>query len=65
MTFIINKTRDFAKKKVGDSGRLTCKLSVPFKGTVSRDSGQDEPMEQFRPKLMFANPFFSFKNRPL
>jgi hypothetical protein len=26
---------------------------------VSRDRGQDEPMEQkFRPKLMFVNPFF-------
>jgi hypothetical protein len=35
-----------------------------IKGTVSRDRCQDEPIEQqFRPKLMFANPF-SFKNRP-
>jgi hypothetical protein len=29
------------------------------KGTVSRDRGQDEPIKQeFRPKLMFVNPFF-------
>jgi hypothetical protein len=33
-----------------------------FKGTVSRDGSQDEPMEQkLRPKLMFGNPFFRLK----
>jgi hypothetical protein len=33
-----------------------------LKGTVSRNSNRDEPMEQkFRPKLMIADPFFCLK----
>jgi hypothetical protein len=32
--------------------------AIRFKGTVSRDGGRDEPMEQFSPKLRFANPPF-------
>jgi hypothetical protein len=36
---------------------------MSFKGTVSRDGGRDEPMEQqFRPRLMFVNPFFRLQD---
>jgi hypothetical protein len=37
----------------------TCAL----KGTVPRNGGRNEPMEQqVRPKIMFANPFFRLKS---
>jgi hypothetical protein len=36
-----------------------------IKGTLARDGSRDEPMSQFRPKLMFVLPFFPFENHRL
>jgi hypothetical protein len=60
---VCRETAENVVGKITDVGNVkTCQLFCQvyrLKGTVPIDLGQDEPKEQyFRPKLMFANPFF-------